>query len=404
MENLSTAAGFNGCNDALSPFRKMADEPTECNIMTRREFIQKILSWGKMLALSSLLSSGAGLNISCSTEKGGRMSAKWQGLSLKEMVLKKIHHEDDHFRSPFIDTVPGSMWPVLKWKLFAKNHFKTQYKKEREMPVSIDWAPVKQGKGLSITFLNHASVMIKDVDTYLLVDPIFFGLNFFIRDFTPVAKAVKNMPPPDHVLITHGHYDHLDKPTLAALKKDTHLISPLGYHKIFDGLSMKNRTHLDWFDTFEQGKRKITLLPCQHWTMRNPITGPNRSLWGSYLIKTTSGPTIYVSGDTAYFDRFREIGSEYSIDLAIINLSAYAPRWFMKNQHIDPAETVRAFKELGARHLIIVHWGTFRLGNEPVFLPPIELLRELESAGLVDRYIPLNHGETCFYRNGRGNP
>jgi L-ascorbate metabolism protein UlaG (beta-lactamase superfamily) len=367
--------------------------------MTRRRFIKKILTWGKMLTISSLLSSGADLNISHSAQKGGRMTAKWQGLSLKEMALKKIHHEGKHFRSPFIDTVPGSIWSVLKWKLFAKNHFKMQYQKEQVTPVSIDWKPVKQGKGLSITFLNHASVMIKDIDTYFLVDPIFFGLNFFIKDFTPLTHVAKEMPRPDHVLITHGHYDHLDKPTLASLRKDTHLISPLGYNDIFDDLSMKNRTHLDWFDSFQQGKREITLLPCQHWTMRNPITGPNRSLWGSYLIKTASGPTIYVSGDTAYFKGFREIGKAFSIDLAIINLSAYAPRWFMKDQHINPAETVRAFKELGAKHLIIVHWGTFRLGNDPVYLPPIELRRELETAGLADRYIPLNHGETCFYRS-----
>ena len=78
--------------------------------------------------------------------------------------------------------------------------------------------------------------------------------------------------------------------------------------------------------------------------MRNPIVGPNRSLWGSYLIKSASGPVIYISGDTAYFDRFSEIGNEFKIDLAIFNLGAYEPRWFMADSHINPAETVRAFR------------------------------------------------------------
>jgi len=313
------------------------------------------------------------------------------------MAHKKIHHVKDHYINPFDDTVPGSLWSVLKWKLFSRNHFKPLYKKERELGVSIGWDAVTRSKGLSVTFLNHASVMIKDLDTHILVDPVFFGLNFFIKDYSTLTDVVNKMPRPDHVLITHGHYDHLDKPSLAALDKATHLIAPLGYSDIFDDLSMKNQTPLDWFDTFRQGKREMTLLPCRHWTMRNPIVGPNRSLWGSYLVKTAAGPTIYISGDTAYFEGFREIGKEFTIDLAIINLGAYSPRWFMKNTHMNPEETIQAFKNLGAKHLIIVHWGTFRLGNDPAYLPPIDLKKALEKAGLLDAYIPLNHGETFYY-------
>lgn len=138
------------------------------------------------------------------------------------------------------------------------------------------------------------------------------------------------------------------------------LITPLGYDDVFADLKMTRRTQLDWFDSFDDRKRQIKLIPCDHWTMRNPLEGPNRLLWGSYLLRTASGPTIFISGDTAYFDRFKEIGEEFSIDLAIINLGAYEPRWFMAGSHINPDETVQAFKELGAARLLIVHWGTFR--------------------------------------------
>jgi N-acyl-phosphatidylethanolamine-hydrolysing phospholipase D len=130
--------------------------------------------------------------------------------------------------------------------------------------------------------------------------------------------------------------------------------------------------------------------------MRNPLVGPNRSLWGSYLIRGAGGQTIYLSGDTAYFSGFRELGNMYDIDLAIINVGAYEPRWFMKSRHINPAEAVQAFRELGARRLLVVHWGTFRLGDEPVYLPPIQVKEEMGKVGLAGRLINLTHGQTVY--------
>jgi L-ascorbate metabolism protein UlaG (beta-lactamase superfamily) len=239
--------------------------------------------------------------------------------------------------------------------------------------------------------------MIKDMDQYIIVDPVFFSPFWFIKDFSPLAFELHEMPKPQHVLITHGHYDHLDKRSLASLDKDTHVITPLGYDGIFKELQMNNRTQLDWFDSYTQGAQEITFLPCNHWTMRNPITGPNRSLWGSFLVKTASGFTIFIAGDAAHFEGFRQLGEAFDIDLAIFNLGAYEPRWFMANSHINPPETVQAFKDLGAKHLLIVHWGTFRLGDEPVNFPPMQIRKEVETEGLLSRLIHLNHGETLFY-------
>ncbi|HBF42205.1 MAG TPA: hypothetical protein DDW42_00990, partial [Desulfobacteraceae bacterium] len=319
------------------------------------------------------------------------------GFSLREIVLKKIHHSNGRFRNPFSREDFRNPWQMIKWKLFSKNPFRVFYTQERVIPVCIDWEPLKRNKGLSITFINHSSVMIKDQGKYILVDPIFFGLSWLFKDFTPLSFDIKEMPRPDHVLITHGHYDHLDKPSLAFLGKEPHVITPLGYNEIFDDLEMNRRTQMDWFETFKEGNLEITLLPCNHWTMRNPLIGPNRSLWGSFLVKTASGVTIFISGDTAYFKGFREIGEEFSIDLAIFNLGAYEPRWFMATSHINPRETVQAFRELRAKRILIVHWGTFRLGDEPVYFPPIDIQRELEKEGLLDRFVNLKHGQTFFY-------
>ena len=319
------------------------------------------------------------------------------GRTLRAIARQKNHHNSGSFVNPLGLEREGRFWEVMKWKLFSQNPLRKFYDGERVMPVSIDWKPVIEHSGSSITFLKHASVLIKDVDRYILVDPVFSEIFWFIKDFTPLEFYPGNMPKPDHVLITHGHYDHLDKQPLASLDKNTHIITPLGYNEIFRDLSMKNRTRLDWFDSYDDGRLKITLLPCNHWTMRNPLVGPNRSLWGSYLITTAGGYTIYISGDTAYFDGFEQLGEEFNIDLAVFNVGAYEPRWFMAPSHVNPRETVQAFKELNARKLMIVHWGTFRLGNEPVHFPPMQVKEELEKEGLLDNLVDLKHGQTLFF-------
>jgi L-ascorbate metabolism protein UlaG (beta-lactamase superfamily) len=184
--------------------------------------------------------------------------------------------------NPFTDAVHGNPWRILSWKLFHENRFQQFYGEERVLPLPIDWEPIRRHSGLSFTYLKHAAVMIKDLDAYVLVDPIFFDLRWFFKDFTPLNFDIKEMPKPDHVLITHWDFDHLDKASLASMDKETHIITPLGYDDIFHALGMKKRTQLDWFDAFDQGEREITLLPCNHWTMRNPFVGPNTSLWAPF--------------------------------------------------------------------------------------------------------------------------
>ena len=315
---------------------------------------------------------------------------------MRDIVRRKEHHNHDGFTSPIGLGRDGRFWEVMKWKFFSENHFKKFYHEEQISPVAIDWQPIREHSASSITFLKHASLLIKDVDRYILIDPVFSEIFWFIKDFTPLNFDLREMPRPQHILITHGHYDHLDEKSLAVFDKKTHVISPLGYNDIFEDLSMKNRTPLDWYDSFDDGRLKITFLPGNHWTMRSPITGPNRSLWGSYLIRLRSGYTIFVSGDTAYFDGFEQLGSEFKIDLAVFNVGAYEPRWFMAQSHTNPQETVQAFKELNADKMMIIHWGTFRLGNEPVHFPPVQVKEELKKESLLDRYVDLKHGETLF--------
>ncbi len=366
--------------------------------MTRRTYIKKMVQAFQTTIIGNLLAG-------CSLPQTGRVLEKeidqhyrpLNGRRLIDLAQAKVHHGRNRFVNPFSNLDRRDFLQVLRWKLFSTNAHVQFYDSEPVRQVDLDWQSIRSGNDLSVTLIKHAGLLIKDQDIYLLIDPVFAKIFWFIEDFTPLNVDLKGMPEIDHLLITHGHYDHIDIDSLARLNPATHTILPLGYNDIFDELGMRNRHHLDWFDSYRTNGREIIFLPCNHWTMRNPIIGPNTGLWGSYLIRTKAGATIYISGDTAYFDGFAELGERYDIDLAIINLGAYEPRWFMAPSHMNPEETYKAFQELGARHLMLAHWGTFRLGDEPVHFPPIEMQQIMTGNKVADQLLRIDHGQTVVY-------
>ncbi|MCU0577578.1 MAG: MBL fold metallo-hydrolase [Desulfobacterota bacterium] len=317
-------------------------------------------------------------------------------MSIEDIVNNKVHHGVGIFLNPFSETSiqRRSMLELIRWKLLSENRFERDYVNEEVVPVQIDWKAVTAHHSVSVTWINHASVLIRENGSSIIVDPVLFGLFWPIKDFSPLAFQAHDLPGIDAVLITHGHYDHLDIDSLKHFRDQARCIIPLGYADLLKENGMTRFTEMDWLDRTKAGSFEVTFLPSNHWTMRNPITGPNTALWGSYLIRTSSGKSIYLSGDTAYFDRFEEIGKMHDIDLAIFNLGAYEPRWFMKKSHINPEETVKAFRELRAKRLLVIHWGTFRLGDEPVHQPFLDIRKEMARAGLSEKLVELRHGQT----------
>lgn len=366
--------------------------------MTRRRFIRHLLQNAASASLFGFSGACASRTLAKGSEHSDDLAYRpLNGTLMRDLAMRKAHHGEGVFLNPFSDIPKGRLGRLLKWKWFTKNRFKTYYPDERTIPVTLDLPRIKNDTGLAITLIKHAGILIKDVDAFILIDPVFDELFWFIEDFSPLAVDVTSLPQPKHLLITHGHYDHLDTPSLSTWGTGTHIICPPGYDELFNDLGMTHRKNLDWYDHHYADGREIIFLPCNHWTMRNPFIGPNTGLWGSYILRTKSGACIYISGDSGYFDGFEQIGEEFDIDLAIFNLGAYEPRWFMAPSHMNPEETVRAFRDLKARHLSVVHWGTFRLGDEPVHFPPIAIRDILQQQHLEDRYVELRHGHTVAY-------
>jgi L-ascorbate metabolism protein UlaG (beta-lactamase superfamily) len=140
---------------------------------------------------------------------------------------------------------------------------------------------------------------------------------------------------------------------------------------------------MDWWQRSDVEGLNITFVPSEHWSRRG-LSDTNQSWWGGYVIEG-AGRCVYHSGDTAWFDGFSRIKERCAaIDAAMLPIGAYAPRWFMKHQHMNPEDAVRAFEALGATRFVAMHWGTFKLTDEPLHEPP-ELLRQVwQHSGLSE--------------------
>lgn len=245
-------------------------------------------------------------------------------------------------------------------------------------------------------WIGHATWAFRLGGQLIVTDPIW---SRSISGVAPrlVAPGVPlvDMPPIDLVLVTHDHRDHMDLPTIAKLPATATYIVPLG-----NGARIKhpNVVELEWWQTHRHGELEITLVPARHWSMRMPWNR-NDTLWGGYVVRGPEG-TAYHSGDTAWGEHFAEIKARLgAIDWAMLPIGGYAPRWFMEPQHIDPVEAGRAFDALGAKHLLAMHWGTFRLTDEAVGEPP-ERLRAWWTARSLpqDRLWILDAGEARALR------
>jgi L-ascorbate metabolism protein UlaG (beta-lactamase superfamily) len=237
--------------------------------------------------------------------------------------------------------------------------------------------PTAPGGPARITWLGHASWLVQLDGASLLIDPIFGErISYVIPRNVPAPLQPGQLPRIDATLVSHNHYDHYDRPSVVAAGAP--VIAGAGFGK---GLRLPVR-RLGWWHADQVTERvRVTFVPSQHWSRRG-LFDVNRTLWGGFVIEG-SRARIYHAGDTAYFNGFAQIGERFAqLDAALLPIGAYDPAWFMEKQHMNPEQAVQAFVDLGARRFVAMHWGTFKLTDEPLEEPPQRLRGEWERRGL----------------------
>ncbi len=296
------------------------------------------------------------------------------------------HFDGTRFFNPGQAGTDRGLRAVLRWKLAGG-----AVRWPRSVPVA-PATPLARVDGLSVTMVGHASSLIQVAGVNILTDPVWSQRASPFRRIGPrrvtaPGIAFEDLPPIDIVLLSHGQYDHLDIDTLRRLQveHDPLMAMPLGNDAIVRRAIPDARCMTaDWWDRLDLGQGVTsTLTPAYHWSNRWP-SDTRMMLWGGHYLDTPAGSLWFV-GDTGYGDGriFREVRTRLgSPDVALIPIGAYAPRWFMAAQHVDPAEAVRIFTDVGANRALGIHWGTFQLTDEARDAPVWELAQALSSVDI----------------------
>ena len=327
----------------------------------------------------------------------------------------KPHHRADGFQNRYLDFKPRGIADLARWRWKAWREGLPPPPQTPVPTVTADLpflrANAAAGAAMqpSVTFIGHATSLLQiplgNHGLQVLTDPVFSERASpvtFIgpKRQQPPGMALADLPHIDVVLISHNHYDHLDEASVRALAAQAGgpplFIVPLGIGAWLRSHGVADAVELDWFDAHRIARdgavAEVTLTPAQHWSGRG-LGDRLQTLWGGYALLAPEFH-FWFAGDTGYSRDFADIGSHFAprhsqalgggFDLALIPVGAYEPRWFMQDQHVDPAEAVRIHRDVSSKRSIGVHWGTFGLTDEPADQPPRDLAAACRAAGLPE--------------------
>jgi L-ascorbate metabolism protein UlaG (beta-lactamase superfamily) len=259
--------------------------------------------------------------------------------------------------------------------------------------------PTPVGAEIVFTFVGHSTFLIQSGGATILTDPVWSnragpGLGMGPRRVRAPGVKLTDLPAISHVLLSHNHYDHCDASTLRSIARrfDPQFITPLGNGALLRACGAKRIEELDWWGRASTSSLDVTCTPAQHFSARTPFDR-NKMLWGGFVI-TLGARRIYFVGDSGYAPQFREVPERCgAIDLALMPIGAYEPRWFMQDIHMNPEEALQAHCDCGAKQSIAMHFGTFQLTPEAID-DPVTRLR----AAMAERNVPAD----CFRVLGVG--
>jgi L-ascorbate metabolism protein UlaG (beta-lactamase superfamily) len=312
------------------------------------------------------------------------------------------HFDGTHFFDPD-GAPPKKLSEVLRWQ-FGDRRQRAKWPDWAPSPYAETPPPDVTGAKVRLTFVGHASWLIQTAGLNILFDPVWsdraspFAWAGPKRHNAP-GIAFDRLPEIDVVLVTHGHYDHLDVATLSRLaaKFAPRVITPLGNDLTMRAADAAIKAEaFDWGDRVElAGNLAVTLVPTRHWSARG-LFDRNKALWASFVLETSAGK-IYLVGDSGYGSgaHFRNVRDSCGpLRLAILPIGAYEPRWFMQDQHMNPTDAVQALADCGAAQALAHHHGTFQLTDEAIDAPVNALHAALDQAGGPrDRFVALQPGQ-----------
>ncbi|KAI6181113.1 N-acetylphosphatidylethanolamine-hydrolyzing phospholipase D [Aphelenchoides besseyi] len=308
----------------------------------------------------------------------------------------------------FVNWVAPTLRAVIRWRLWETDHSKIPSNTVLEQSLPVLKPEFDLKSKISATWLGHATVFVSLDGINFITDPVFarraspFSCFGPIR-YRPVPCQIEDLPNLNFAVISHNHYDHCDKNAIRRLSArfpDLEWFVPKGLGQFMRN-NVNNSVHeMSWGEhltiSTQNSKYQIYCIPAQHWSQRG-LTDRNKTLWSGWAV---IGPTrkFYYTGDTGFCeDEFRKLGVQLGpFDLSAIPIGCYAPRWFMKPQHINPEEAIKIHKMSNSRKSLAIHWGTYSMGSYEPYLEPRSLLREeVEKAGLAATdFFTLEHGGT----------
>jgi L-ascorbate metabolism protein UlaG (beta-lactamase superfamily) len=258
-----------------------------------------------------------------------------------------------------------------------------------------------QSSELGLTFIGHSSFLLQAGGKNLLIDPVFARWLVLLHRTRRPGVEIAQLPAIDAILLTHAHMDHLNRPSLRRIVRHTRLLTgkapvaivPWGVEDLVTDLGVRSVTALRWFESTQFGELNITMTPAKHWGAR--MLHDTHRGFGGYVIRGAEC-SLYHSGDTAYFDGFKEIRKRLAPEVALLPIGAYRPESF-RNVHTSPEDALKAFGDLGARWMIPMHYGTFRLSEEPAEEPLQRLRAGARAAGIEEKLCVLEEGETKMF-------
>lgn len=318
---------------------------------------------------------------------------------------------DGRFFNPWPDSEPRNFGDVVRWNRERRGQPRSPTPPRGSFPTAKpDIArPRGRANGPTATWIGHSTVLLQLDGLNVLTDPMFSQRASPVQWAGPrrvmdPALAIHELPPIDVVLLSHSHYDHLDRISveqLARAHKDAAWIVPLELGKTIQRWGARQVVELDWWQDAEVEGMRVTATPARHFSARTPFDR-NETLWCGYALEHR-GWRAYFAGDTAYHPLFGDIGDRCGpFDFVMMPVGAYDPRWFMHVVHMDPDEAVRAYQDIiktsrssALPVMLGIHWGTFRLTDEAMDEPPTRTRERWRAAGLDDERLWIaRFGET----------